>query len=64
MLRIHCLQLWFDVSDPTAEEALYDSLAMCSCVGIDLRREPMPDKTTEMRFCHLLEQNKLGEKIA
>jgi IS5 family transposase len=28
MLRIHCLQLWFDLSDPGVEEALYDSRAM------------------------------------
>ncbi|MEB2353413.1 MAG: transposase, partial [Burkholderiaceae bacterium] len=48
MLRIHCLQLWFDLSDPAVEEALYDSLAMRSFVGIDLGREPVPDETTVM----------------
>jgi transposase, IS5 family len=63
MLRIHCLQLWFDLSDPAVEEALYDSLAMRSFVGIDLGREPVPDETTVMRFRHLLEEHKLGEKI-
>ena len=63
MLRIHCLQLWFNLSDPAVEEALYDSLAMRSFVGIDLGREPVPDETTVMRFRHLLEQHKLGEKI-
>lgn len=25
MLRLHCLQQWFNLSDPAAEEALYDS---------------------------------------
>ncbi len=50
MLRIHCLQLWFDLSDPAVEQALYDSLAMRSFVGIDLGREPAPDETTAMRF--------------
>jgi IS5 family transposase len=44
--RIHCLQLWFDLSDPAVEQALYDSLAMRSFVGIDLGREPVPDETT------------------
>ena len=63
MLRIHCLQLWFDLSDPAVEEALYDSRAMRAFVGIDLGREPVPDETTVMRFRHLLEHNKLGEKI-
>lgn len=28
MLPIHCLQLWFCVSDPAVEEALHGSLAM------------------------------------
>ncbi len=63
MLRIHCLQLWFDLSDPAVEEALYDSLAMRSFVGIDLGREPVPDETTVMRFRHLLEANNLGQRI-
>lgn len=63
MLRIHCLQLWFDLSDPAVEEALYDSRAMRSFVGIDLGREPVPDETTVMRFRHLLEAHKLGEQI-
>ena len=36
MLRIHFLQHWFALSDPGAEEALYDSRAMRSFVGIDL----------------------------
>ena len=36
MLRIHFLQHWFELSDPGAEEALYDSRAMRQFVGIDL----------------------------
>ena len=63
MLRIHCLQLWFNLSDPAVEEALYDSLAMRAFVGIDLGREPVPDETTVMRFRHLLERNDLGARI-
>ena len=63
MLRMHCLQLWFDLSDPAVEEALYDSRAMRAFVGIDLGSEPVPDESTLMRFRHLLEHNGLGEKI-
>lgn len=63
MLRIHCLQLWFDLSDPAVEEALYDSRAMRAFVGIDLGREPVPDETTVMRFRHLLEAHRLGAKL-
>ena len=46
MLRLHFLQHWFNLSDPAAEEALYDSLSMRQFVGIDLGREPVPDETT------------------
>jgi len=63
MLRIHCLQLWFDLSDPAVEEALYDSRSMRAFVGIDLGREPVPDETTVMRFRHLLEAHQLGARI-
>src|ERR1700745_2312419 len=58
MLRLHFLQ--HNLSDPAAEEALYDSLSMRRFVGIDLGREPVPDETTEGRFRHLLEAHDLG----
>jgi IS5 family transposase len=34
MLPLHCLQQWFNLSDPAVEEALYDSRAMGQFVGI------------------------------
>jgi hypothetical protein len=40
------MRQWFNLSDPAAEEALYDSLAMRRFVGIDLGRDPVPDETT------------------
>jgi IS5 family transposase len=63
MLRIYLLQLWFNLSDPAVEEALYDSAAMRNFAGIDLGREPVPDETTVCKFRHLLEKNKLGEVL-
>ena len=63
MLRIHFLQHWFDLSDPGAEEALYDSRAMRTFVGIDLGREPVPDETTILNFRHLMERYNLGEEL-
>lgn len=42
MLRIYLLQLWFNLSDPAVEEALYDSAAMRRFARIDLGREPAP----------------------
>lgn len=63
MLRLHFLQHWFNLSDPAAEEALYDSLSMRQFVGIDLGREPVPDETTILNFRHLLERHSLGKKL-
>ena len=63
MLRLHCLQQWFNLSDPAVEEALYDSRAMRHFVGIDLGREPVPDETTICKFRHLLEAHQLGEQL-
>jgi transposase, IS5 family len=63
MLRIYFLQQWFNLSDPGVEEALYDSLAMRSFVGIDLGREPVPDETTACKFRHLLEEHEIGRQL-
>ena len=63
MLRLHCLQQWFNLSDPAVEEALYDSHAMRQFVGIDLGREPVPDETTICKFRHLLEAHRIGEQL-
>ncbi len=63
MLRIYFLQLWFNLSDPAVEEALYDSVAMRSFAGIDLGTEAAPDETTVCKFRHLLERNKLGKPL-
>jgi len=63
MLRIHFLQHWFELSDPGAEEALYDSRAMRLFVGIDLGNEPVPDETTICNFRHLMERNNLGDEL-
>ena len=63
MLRIYFLQHWFSLSDPAAEEALYDSEIMRRFVGIDLGREPVPDETTILNFRHLLERHELCGQI-
>ena len=63
MLRLHCLQQWFNLSDPAVEEALYGSRAMRQFVGIDLGREPVPDETTICKFRHLLEAHDIGKQL-
>lgn|SRR5512145_1421031 len=63
MLRIYFLQLWFNLSDPAVEEALYDSVAMRGFVGLDLGVEGAPDETTICKFRHRLERHKLGKTL-
>ncbi|HWF60342.1 MAG TPA: IS5 family transposase [Nitrospira sp.] len=64
MLRLHCLQQWFNLSEPAVEEALYDSRAMRQFVGIDLGREPAPDETTIYKLRHLREAYQIGEQLS
>jgi len=59
MLRIYFLQHWFNLSDPAAEEALYDSPSLRRFVGVDLGRAAAPDETTILNFRHLLERHDL-----
>lgn len=62
MLRIHCLQLFYNLSDPAMEDALYEIESMRKFVGLSITGS-IPDETTILNFRHLLEKNKLGEKI-
>ena len=63
MLRIYFLQQWFDLSDPMAEDELYDSESMRRFAKIELAEEVIPDETTILRFRHLLERHQLTEAI-
>lgn len=63
MLRMYCVQHWFNLADEACEEALLDSQALCAFVGIDLGRERVPDATTLLRFRRLLERHELGAAL-
>ena len=63
MLRIYFLQQWFDLSDPAAEDALYDSESMRRFVGVELADDAIPDETTILRFRQLLVDHHLPEQI-
>jgi IS5 family transposase len=63
ILRSYFLKLWFNLSDPTVEEALYDSVAMPKFVGVALGVKGAPDKTPACKFRHLLKPNKLGKAM-
>jgi transposase, IS5 family len=63
MLRVYFLQQWFNLSDPGAEEALYESPALRGFAGVDLGRAPAPDESTILQFRPLLEKHELGEAM-
>jgi transposase, IS5 family len=63
MLRIYCLQQWYSLSDPGAEEALYDIQSMRVFCGLELGRDAIPDETTILNFRHLLERHQLTKAI-
>jgi transposase, IS5 family len=63
MLRIYFMQNWFNLSDPQAEDSLYDVESMRRFAGIELQGHDIPDESTILRFRHLLEQHQLTEQI-
>jgi IS5 family transposase len=63
MFRIYCLQQWYNLSDPGAEEALYDSLTMRRFAGVCTDADVIPDETSILNFRRLLEVHKLTEQL-
>src|ERR1700759_3133238 len=63
MLRIYCLQQWYSLSDPGAEEALYDIHSMRAFCHVELGRDAIPDETTILNFRHLLEAHGLTKAV-
>ena len=62
MLRVYFLQNWYALSDPMAEETLYDSEAMRRFAGIELGDDRIPDETTILNFRHLLARHGLTDR--
>ncbi|MGH8337260.1 MAG: IS5 family transposase, partial [Gammaproteobacteria bacterium] len=63
LLRVYFLQQWFNLSDPLAEEMLYDSESMRRFAGVELGEETIPDESTILRFRHLLERHQLTAQM-
>ena len=63
MLRVYFLQQWFDLSDPQAEDMLYDSESMRRFARVELGEDPVPDESTILRFRHLLEAHQLTAQM-
>ena len=62
MLRVHCLQLFYNLSDPGMEDALYEIESMRRFAGLRLS-ERLPDETTILNFRHFLESHQLGKAL-
>ena len=62
MLRIHIMQLVYNLSDPEMEDYLYEVESMRRFAHLRLC-ENIPDETTILNFRHHLEAHKFGKKI-
>ena len=63
LLRIHFMPQWFTLSDPAMEEALHDMPLFRDFAGLGGWDDRLPDKSTILRFRHVLEKHKLAERI-
>jgi transposase, IS5 family len=59
MLRIYCMQNWFNLSDRQMEDALYEIESMRRFAGFGGVTDALPDETTILHFRHLLEKHNL-----
>ena len=62
MLRVHVVQLCYNLSDPAMEDLLYEAESVRRFAGLRLT-EALPDETTILHFRHLLERHQLGQGL-
>ena len=63
MIKIYCLQQWYNLSDPAMEEAIYDRISFQRFLKLDLMIDRVPDETTILKFRHLLEKHNITSQI-
>lgn len=63
MPRIHCLQLWWNLSDPAMEEELHERPPYLLFARLQGAAR-MPDETTILRIRHVLEKHKLAPQVS
>ncbi|MEH6561135.1 MAG: IS5 family transposase [Marinobacter sp.] len=61
ILRVHCMQAFYNLSDPAMEDALYEIESMRRFAGLRLDR--LPDETTILNFRRFLERHDLGSAL-
>ena len=62
MLRVHIVQLCYNLSDPAMEDLLYEAESVRRFAGLRLT-ESLPDESTILHFRHLLERHQLGQGL-
>ena len=62
MLWVHCVQLFYNLSDPGMEDLLCEAESVRRFAGLSLS-EALPDETTILNFRHLLERHGLGKGL-
>ena len=62
MLRVHVVQLCYNLSDPAMEDLLYEAESVRRFAGLRLS-EPIPHESTILHFRHLLERHQLGQGL-
>jgi transposase, IS5 family len=62
LLHIHCMQLFYHLSDPAMEDALCEIEYMRRSAGLRLS-DRLPDETTTLNFRHLIKRHDLGKKL-
>ncbi len=60
-LRVHCVQLFYNLSNPATEDMLYEVESVRHFTGISLSK--VPDETTILNFRHLLERYGLPQVL-
>lgn len=63
LLRIYFLQQWYNLSDPGAEEALYDMESMRRFAHLELGEDTIPDESTILNFRRLIETHQLSDAM-
>lgn len=62
MLRVHVVQVVYNLSDPAMEDLLYEAESVRRFVGLRLSKA-IPDESTILHFRHLLENHELGQGL-
>jgi len=63
MLRMYMLQSWFNLSDESVEDSIYDSYAFRTFMNIDYMTDQAPDATTLCKFRKMLVDNNIAKTL-